>query len=120
LLDNSGSIVYQVYNDKGRGSIERANLQLKQIATYSWAMAHQSLSNLLLPAFLCMLLVSKGAIHLPTPALTIHTTIRDQPTPIVFDEDEFVGEQVRYGFIEQPVITEKYYQDIVDLEEQIQ
>ena len=39
--------------------------------------------------------------------------------PVIFDEDEFIGDTVVKGIIEPQKIVERYYQEIVDFENKI-
>ena len=39
--------------------------------------------------------------------------------PVIFDDDEFIGDTVVKGIIEPQKIVERYYQEIVDFENKI-
>jgi len=119
LLDVAGTSVYEVYKKPTKEFIEKTTTHLKAVATYSWAMAHQSLSNVLLPVFLCLLLLTKGQIWIPSPVAIETVTEIDRPAPMILDDDEFIGDTVIKGIIEPHRIVEKYYQEIVDYETKI-
>jgi hypothetical protein len=119
LLDSAGTSVYEVYSKPTKEFIAKTETHLKAIATYSWAMAHQSLSNFILPVFLCLLLLTKGQIWIPSPEAIERITLIEPPAPEILDEDEFIGDTVIKGIIEPVKLVETYYQEVIDFEDKI-